>query len=440
MEDDLIPGYRDALTFLYSFVDYERMAGWRYSGRTMNLSRMAGILAALGDPHTAGRYIHVGGTNGKGSVAAMTAKALTLAGLSTGLYTSPHLVTFRERIRMNGAMISPEAVIAAVERLHPATALRDDNTFFEVWTALAFDYFAREGANAAVIEVGMGGRLDSTNLIVPAVSVITAIGLDHVGKLGNTTAEIAREKAGIIKPGVPVVSAPQEPAVLVVLERAAADVGAPLYTAGRDFRFEAEGDGITFHGRRWTLPHVRIPLVGAMQHENAAVALAALESAADAGLPVTPEAARAGVETVRWPGRLQTVALRPEIIVDGACNTHAIRAVCDRLREMDTGGKTVALTAMCSDKDAAGVLAMLAECARGGVVCTAVENPRATPADQLAAFVPDSVSVVVEPDIDRAVSRAVSLAGPDGRVIAAGSLYLAGELVKRFAPESVEQL
>ncbi len=437
MADDLTPSYRDAIEFLYSFIDYERSGDWRYNDRDMNLDRVRGLLSDLGDPHTRGTFIHIAGTNGKGSVAAMVAASLVRAGLSTGLYTSPHLLTFRERIRIDGRMIGHDDFISGVDRLRPLTKRHSGLTFFDVWTALAFDLFARKGTDIAVIEVGMGGRLDTTNVITPVVSVITPIALDHLGKLGDIPAEIAREKAGIIKPGVPVVSAPQEEAVVEVLEQIAREQDAPLVVVGRDVSAGIINDSIHYSGINWIVDNVRVPIHGPMQRENAVTALAVLESAALAGVAVTPDAAREGIATVSWPGRLHVVGESPEIMLDGACNTAAMAVVCEWCADRPVEGITIAVFSICRDKEVEAVMALLAECV-DEVIATAVDNPRILTAGEIAERAPEGLDVTMEPDVSTAIDRATALAGPEGRVIVTGSLYLVGEAVRRFAPKSVE--
>lgn len=439
MEDQLLNEYRAARDYLYGFIDYERGSAWKYDGRHFDLARLRSLLAALGNPHSHGPFIHVAGTNGKGTVAAMTARALTLAGLRTGLYTSPHLVTFRERIRVDGALIPREAVVEHVRRLRAAVGNEPGLTFFDVWTALAFDRFASVETDAAVIEVGMGGRLDSTNVVTPVVSVITPVSLEHVGKLGNTIAEIAAEKAGIIKQGVPVVIGPQHPDALQVILAAAKEKDARAMLAGRDFTWSAAGDGIDYRGLSWALDAVKVLLPGAFQRENAATALAALETAADAGLAITPEYAREGIETVRWPGRLQQIGESPAVVVDGACNPAATAVVRDYVRSRTGRDNVVAVIGMCDDKQAGEVLSILGE-AVGRLICTRAGNPRELPPDELALHAPDNVSVTVEPDSLKALERAEQDAGPDGLVVVTGSLYLAGTVIGERARESIEQI
>ncbi len=427
------PEYRSALDFLYSFVDYEKNGRWKYDGGHFDLERVVALLGALGNPHRHGWHVHVAGTNGKGSVCAMTASALQEAGLRVGMYTSPHLVTFRERIRLNGTILTPGEVIEGVRRIRPAAEAIPGLTFFDVWTALAFDHFAHAGADASVIEVGMGGRLDSTNVITPAVSVLASISMDHRGKLGNTVAEIAAEKAGIMKPGIPSVAAPQRfSEVERVLDDHARETGSELIRVGRDVFWERNSDGsLRYRGKHWRLDSVALPLAGAFQYENAATALAVLEILAEHGHPVTSEAAKRGIEKIRWPGRLETVSRAPEVLVDGACNAGAMEVVRDYLLSRSGRERTVAVAAMCRDKDMAHVLSILGEAASRAVF-TQVRNPRAMPAAELAALAPEGMETAVEPDPDVAFRRAVDLAGPEGTVIIAGSLYLVGEALRLY--------
>lgn len=423
--------YRSALSFLYSFVDYERNARWRYDTGHFNLDRVRLLLAALGNPHHHGWYVHVAGTNGKGSVCTMVASALREAGLTVGLYISPHLVTFRERIRVNGQIMSRDEVIASVRRVRSAAESISGLTFFDVWTVLAFDHFARRGTDASVIEVGMGGRLDSTNVITPALSVITSISMDHRGKLGETPAEIAAEKAGILKKGVPAVSASQTPDVAMVLAARAAETGSDLVVVGRDVEWERDDDLLRFRGRRWTVDRVRVPLAGEFQFENAATAFAALETLDASGHPMAPEIAKRGIERTRWPGRLETIGHRPEIIVDGACNIGAMTVVADHIASRSPREQNAAVVAICRDKDVAEVLAILGG-AVARVVFTQVRNPRVMDAAELAAKAPAGVESFIEPDPADALKRAFSLAGENGLVLVTGSLYLVGEVFRMY--------
>jgi len=423
--------YSEALSFLYSFIDYEQRPGWKYDTEHFNLDRYSAFLDALANPHRVGTFIHVAGTNGKGSVSAMIASSLQEAGLKTGLYTSPHLITFRERIRINNMNISHEEVVLAVNRLKDTAEHFKGLTFFEVWTALAFDYFARSGLDMCVMEVGLGGRLDSTNVIIPEVSVITSISIDHRGILGDTPEEIACEKAGIIKHGIPVISAPQDDGVLRILEAKTLETASRFIVIGHDVRHEIVNGGISYSGTKWSLDRVSVPLNGVMQFENASVALAALEVLSDRGFPVDENSVRRGIEHVRWPGRLQYVSENPTVIVDGACNTAAMKAVHAYVSAITPREQVVALAAMCSDKDIDDVLGILGKTA-ARFVLTQVSNPRAAHAEELAARSPENVDRLVEKNPERALERAVSMAGRNGLVIVTGSLYLVGEVLRLY--------
>ena len=427
----MVTTYDEALRFLYSFVNYELIPGWKYSSLDFNLNRFRDFLKVLGNPHEYGRFVHVAGTNGKGSVSAMVASTLSEAGLRTGLYTSPHLITFRERIRIDGAAISKDDVVSAVADMEDVCGGFPGLTFFEVWTALAYVYFLRKKTDVSVFEVGLGGRLDATNVITPSVSAITSIGIDHRIQLGDTLEAIAREKAGIIKPGVPVVSAPQDKRVSDVLEGAARERGARLVLVGRDVHFSEVYGGICYSGIKWRIDPVSIPLNGAMQHENAAVALAALELLAENGFPVDESLAVRGIGNVRWPGRLQEVAQHPPVIVDGACNTDAMTVVRDYVSSRAPRGRVVAVVGMSCDKDVGDVLAVLGQAA-SHFVLTAADNPRAVRPDDLALQCPETLTAEICGNSVEALERARSRAGSEGLVLVTGSLYLVGEIMKYY--------
>jgi len=331
--------YDQALDYLFTTTDYEKMSTYRYNLTTHDLARMEALLAELDDPHRQFPTIHITGTKGKGSTALMLASVFRAAGLKVGLYTSPHLVDLRERITVNGSLISPDDfcrtmndVARAVESVrqgfpdHPPT-------FFEIVTALGFLHFARQAVELAVVEVGLGGRLDATNVVMPLVSVITTVSIDHTIQLGNTIESIAREKAGIIKPGVPVVSGPQAGEALIVVEERARQLHAPLLLAGRDIDVSGiraeEAPGLVFDLRtpRGWRRGVRLGLLGAHQAVNAAVAVAAAELAAErAAFPLTDEAVAEGLMEARAPARVELISGRPTIVLDAAHNPASARA------------------------------------------------------------------------------------------------------------------
>ncbi len=423
--------YNKALDFIYSFVDYERSFSWKYDTDNFDLSRVRKFLNILNNPHEKGWFIHVGGTNGKGSVSAMIASALTQSGNKTGLYTSPHLVTFRERIKIDDSLISKDDIIEEVRRIKKAVIQCKDLTFFEVWTVLAFDYFACKSVDASVIEVGLGGRLDATNVILPAVSVITSISMDHSEKLGETIEKISYEKAGIIKPGITVIISPQSEEATKVIEKKAKEAGSKLIRVGRDVQYSGKDSNLNYSGLIWKFDKLNIPLAGSVQYENTAVALAVLETLVLEGYSVTRESARKGIENVNWPGRFQTVSERPEIVVDGACNIGAMTAVSDYLKGRISKDKIVAVVGMCSDKDVIQVLEILNQ-AVSRFIFTQVDNPRALSAHDFIKLLPALKGSIVEVDPIKAVKKAVTMSGPDGLIIVTGSLYLVGDVLKHY--------
>lgn len=397
-------------------------------GMKLGLDRMERALDALGRPDRAAPAIHVAGTNGKGSVCAMVERGLREAGLRTGLYTSPHLERFSERMRVGGEEITEEALVEVWKELERRVpwALDGDEalTFFELVTLLAFTHFARSGIDVLVAEVGLGGRLDATNVLRPIVSCITPIGLDHREYLGDTVALISCEKAGIVKASIPVVTARQDDDAGPVIASVAAQLGAPLDREGQEF---ALVDG-RYRSDGWDLENVTIGLRGPHQRSNAAVALRVLERAAGAGIPVTPEQAQRGIALAEWPGRFEILSSRPTLVLDGAHNPQGGEALAAAIRSELAGRRIHLVVGVLGDKDAGPLLDALLPLA-GRVVVTAPDSPRALPAGDLATLVRTRG---VEPEIvgaaPEAVRSALAVAGPDDAVVVCGSLYLVGEV------------
>src|SRR5215467_10513670 len=317
--------YDEALDYLYSLINYEVQRPARYTPDVISLERPRALMAALGDPQEKYPVIHVTGTKGKGSVSAMCASVLQAAGLRVGLYSSPHLQDFRERFRINGELIERDTLAVLVERIRPVVEKTPGLTWFEVITSIGFLYFAEANVDIAVIEVGLGGRLDATNILrAPLVSTITSLSYDHMHLLGNTLSEIAFEKGGIIKSGVPVVSAPQTAEAITVLDKIAAERGAPLTLVGRDYQFASEKADV--HGQWFTVtpngkPDHRYwtPLLGEHQVINAAVAVATLDHVRKR-MPIPDTALINGLRWVNWPGRMEVAAKSPWIVLDVAHN------------------------------------------------------------------------------------------------------------------------
>jgi dihydrofolate synthase/folylpolyglutamate synthase len=445
---DLDAEYQAALDYLYTFVDFSLTRNFQYSPETFNLDRMRALLALLGNPHHSSPVIHVAGTKGKGSTVAMIASALQASGYTVGFYTSPHLEDFCERIQVNGIPIAHHELVALIAQLKPVVeSLSQPATFFEWTTALAFQYFVQRGCTAMVIEVGLGGRLDSTNVVDPLVSVITSLSLDHMAVLGDTLEKIAGEKAGIIKPGRPVVSAPQSEEAARVLESVAAQRGCALRMVGRDIFYtslahDLDGqdcliwkaeeqpvvDAFLETGRLGPGPlRLRIPLLGSHQTQNAAVAAAALEEAARQGLPLSPDALQTGFARVRWPGRFEILQREPLLVIDSAHNRDSGRRLRQTLDDYLPGRPVTLLFGASADKDIPGMFAeLLPRVSR--VFATQSIHPRAALAADLAALAHQfgCPARAILP-LEDALTAALESSRADGSVVlAAGSLFIAG--------------
>ena len=412
--------YQEALAYIHAV---------HWQGHKPGLARTRALLAALGDPHKQLRFVHVAGTNGKGSTAAMLDSCLRCAGYKVGLFTSPYIIRFNERIQVNGAPIPDGDLVRLVEQVRPAAAaMADVPTEFELITALGMLYFAQQRCDIVVLEVGLGGALDSTNVIdPPECAVITALGMDHVKELGPTLADIAAAKAGIIKPGSPVVSYGGAPEADRVIAAAAAAQNAPLTVA--DFSkltLRAAGlDGQTFDYDG--LAGLTLPLLAGYQPRNAAVAIEALRALRGRGWQVPDSAIRQGLAQVRWPGRFELLRREPPFLLDGSHNAHGMRATVESLRARFPGEKFVFLVSIMADKDAGEMLRLLLPLAKGFVTVTA-PSPRAIPAAELAARI-EALGGRAEPadTIPAAVARTDALAA-GGPAAALGTLYFSGEV------------
>ena len=440
--------YQEAVAYLESFTNYER-APDPQAMRQVTLERVRRLCRRLGDPQRRFRSIVVAGTNGKGSICAMLYSMLRESPLRVGLYTSPHVEHLRERVRAWTGGPDPEErthgddwiredeFAAIIERLRSALEeLRHESleaapTYFEVLTAAAFVYFTQRQVDVAVLEVGLGGRLDATNVVDQAVSVIAPIDVDHAEVLGADAASIAREKAGIIKPGQIVVTASQPDKASAVLRAAAAERGAPLFTCGKDLTVavhEQSLDGVqaTITGLRGIYEGLDIPLIGRHQAENAALAVGALEALSDTGVPHS--LVERGLFRVNWPGRMEIVNDAPLVLMDGAHNPHAASALARTLTELCQGRRIHLLVGMSSDKSPEGLGALL-----GGLsvsaTCTRSRHPRALDplalAKHLAPFCPD---VHVMSDPADAYTYLLNAVSPSDMIVVTGSLFLVGEL------------
>ncbi len=434
--------YHDALRYLYGLVDYEKRRIERYSPRVFKLDRVVQLLERLGNPHQAYPTLHIAGTKGKGSVSAMMAAVAQAGGLRTGLYVSPHLHTYRERMQINRKPISRAAMTALVEEIRPVVETVPELTTFEVTTALAFLHFQRQNVDLAVMEVGLGGRLDATNVITPELSIITSLSLDHTDLLGETVAEIAYEKAGIIKPNVPVVTAPQSAEALEVLRRIARERNAPLSVGGEDWNWESaarsrSGQAIRF--RALTGPTTfdgtyTLPLLGNFQQENAAVASAATAALDATGHPwANPQTLRAGLQSATWPGRMEILNETPPIIVDCAHNPYSAETLVESLGTWFPEISWVLIFGASTDKNTAGMLEVLLPASQH-VIVTRSYHPRAAAPYSLADLCADlghGAEIAINPR--RALEEASRQLQPGWGILATGSIFLVADVREAWA-------
>ncbi len=408
----------------------ERLFRLRRFGIKLGLDVIEHILDGLGQPHRQYRCIHVAGTNGKGSVAATLSALLTAAGYKTGLYTSPHLVRFNERIAIDGRPVEDDEVIAAYEAIRSLPPAMREPTFFEFATAMAFYTFARRKVDWAVIETGMGGRMDATNIILPKVAVITNISLEHRSYLGPNLAAIAREKAGIIKTKVPVVTGVKQPAALASIRETAERRHAPLLRLGTDFRIRrnSASDSFDFIGQRHRWRDLKPALAGPHQFTNAALALAACQVLEDEAPRLNdPDVIADGLRQTRWPGRLEIVRQDPQIILDGAHNLAAARNLARYLANQPQDRPLTLVVGILDDKPYRAMLKALLPCFQK-VICTRPRIERALPPERLAEAARGSIaSIMIRPTVAEAVQTAIATAGAGETICVAGSLYVVGE-------------
>ncbi|MFI5397888.1 MAG: bifunctional folylpolyglutamate synthase/dihydrofolate synthase [Candidatus Binatia bacterium] len=414
--------YADVLASLYS-LEAAR-------GMDFKLERVALALKNLGDPHRRFSAVHVAGTNGKGSVAAMLHAIFTAAGYHVGLYTSPHLLSFTERIRVGTATISEEEVVASAREIRAAATVHGiDLTFFEFVTVMAFLHFARCGVELAIVEVGLGGRLDATNVLNPEVAVITTIGLDHQEFLGDTLASVAREKAGIIKPRRPVIVGVVQPEVEEIFRAVATEQRAPLYRAECDFSLRGSTP-FRFTGMGWDLSNLRVALRGSYQRDNAAMAIASAIQLRHR-FPLGGEAIRRGLDQVRWPGRLEIVQDRPVVVLDGAHNLHGVMALARELPNVVGKRAVHLLFGVMRDKDWQPMVDTLGPLISSATVATALP-PRGEAAETLARAFARHCPVRIAPEPLAGLEALLDHVGEDEGVLVTGSLFLVGAIYPYF--------
>ena len=415
--------YPATVQFLYSLQQH---------GIKLGLETIRALLARVGDPHRRYPVLHIGGTNGKGSTAAMTASMLQAAGHCVGLYTSPHLIDFRERVRVDGVMIPEARVSELVEALRAAATPDLAPTFFEFTTALAFQYFAECRVDVAVLEVGLGGRFDATNVVTPLATAITTIGLDHEAYLGSTLEAIAFEKAGIIKPGVPVVLGRMEASAQRVIEDHAATVVAPVHVLDRDFRSDGPSTAdCEYTGLMRRYAHLHCPLEGQFQLDNLACALALVELAHEGGVTVPEAAVRAGLRQVAWEGRVEVIGQAPTVMVDGAHNPAAATVLAEYLaewRRARPGSRITLIVGMMRDKHPREFLAPLLPIL-DTLILTQADLPRAATGSELRAMLREeapAAQVAATPADALALAKRSSASSD--LICVTGSLMLVGEI------------
>ena len=443
--------YEAALAYIEAFIDYERSPDFSRQARLYNLDRISLLLKQLGNPHDRLKVIHIAGSKGKGSTAALIASVLTQAGYKTGLFTSPHLITPRERCRIDGELISETDIARCIESIKPAIETVSASefgpvSFFEIYTALAFYYFADKSTDFAVIEVGLGGRLDATNVVSPVMTVITPIGLEHTAILGETYAEIAAEKAEIIKDGCPLALAPQYPSARAVIEkvanqRDAATVEVKPHDADcQSIRQLVKDDNAVPLAQQFDVetdtenyPQLTIPLLGYHQYVNATTAIAAIECLKQTGYAIPKASVYAGFKNVQWQGRIQTVRSAPLVVLDGAHSPAAMQVLCSTLRECFRYDQATFIVSLMKDKNLTAIGDILSKTADVAITTQVFDNPRVMPAeviqDTWSSICPN---IMAYPSPEDAITKALASASPTDLICITGSLYLVGQALKIF--------
>ncbi len=440
--------YKQAISYLFEKTDYERQEHLRYNVTTFNLDRMEKLLSLLGNPHDKIHTVHIGGTKGKGSTATMLGKMLESNGYKVGLYTSPHLVHLHERIMVNSKMISDSEMLGLLNRIYAPVekmSKTDSATFFEIMTALAFMHFVDAKVDIAIIETGLGGRLDSTNVIQPKVVGITSLSIDHQQLLGETIDSIAKEKAGIFKRSVPVVTVQQEPAAMNVLKSRANAVKAPLSITGGDIDFTYRFETSREHGPHTriclTTPtskfeHLRVPLHGKHQAINCGLALAMLDKLKKSGYEIDNDKATKGLHEVSLAGRMEMICDDPRIMIDAAHNAASIRALIYAIGQNIPYDSMVVIFGCNKDKDVEGMLREL-QYGADKVIFTRSNSAKAMSPEDLAERYTEICGKMCQTalSLGEALQIARCPVGREDLICITGSFYLIGQAKMRFQPD-----
>ncbi len=425
--------FNEAERYVLRLVNYEQTSPAAYSAEHFNLKRMASLMAKLGNPHIGPLTVHVAGTKGKGSCSAMSASILRTSGFKTGLYTSPHLLSICERMKIDGRNISQTSFARIATLISPSVEKTNEEgmenvTTFEMLTAMAFVWFHENRVDAQVLEVGLGGRLDATNVCKPDVCIITSLSLDHTDVLGSTLSEIAREKAGIIKPGVPVVSSPQQTEALAELERVAKQRGSPLTKTGSLLSWEpleatAKGQSFSLIKKN-TKRKFWIPLLGRHQIENASTVIEAMTVLSAKNKKITPEAITEGLKNVKWLGRLQIISEKPYVILDGAHNDYSMGCLVDSIEQYFKHKQVITIVGFSANKNIEGMAKQIKRL-DGPVFVTKSTHPRAADLTQVeSSFSKQGIKVTKFDDIRSAFATARKNAKKDDLILVTGSLFI----------------